>query len=139
MEILKWCGSNCVWVNLNPFAFYRPPNTSVDSIAEFRHLLSEIFYHNSDSPRIIVAGDLTFLMYDRKKLKVWGHINPSPVYGYEFNTLFVETMNDYGFEQFVDLPTRGNHILDLVIPPHPDMVSQVEVVPGISDHEAISV
>ena len=29
-------------------------------------------------------------------------------------------------------------ILDLVISTHPDMVSQVEVVPGISDHETIT-
>jgi len=117
-------------------SFYRPPNTSVDSITEFRHLLSEIFCHNSDSPRIIVAGD--FNLPDTQWEEGLGHINPSPVYGYELNALFVETMNDYGFEQLVDLPTRGNHILDLVISTHPDIVSQVEVVPGISDHKAIT-
>ena len=50
----------------------------------------------------------------------------------------METVNDYGFEQLVNLPTRGNHILDLVISTHPDMVSKVAVVPGISDHEAIT-
>ena len=67
-----------------------------------------------------------------------GHINPIPVYGHELNSLFVETMNDYGFEQLVNAPTRGNHILDLVLSTHPDMISQVEAVPGISDHEAIT-
>ena len=45
---------------------------------------------------------------------------------------------DYGFEQLVNLPTRGNHILDLVLSTHPDIISQVEVVPGISDHEAVT-
>ena len=40
-----------------------------------------------------------------------GHINPSPVYGYELDSLFVETMNDHGSEQLVNLPTRRNHII----------------------------
>ena len=75
---------------------------------------------------------LIFLTYDGKK--VWNTLT-SPVYGYELSALFVETID---FEQLVDLPTRGNHILDLVISTHPDMVSQVGVVPGISDHEVIA-
>ena len=32
---------------------------------------------------------------------------------------------------------KPHNLLNLVISAHPDMVSQVEVVPGISDHEAI--
>ena len=47
-------------------------------------------------------------------------------------------MNHYGFEQLVNLPTRENYILDLVLFTHPDMIAQVEVVPGISDHKAIT-
>ena len=113
-------------------SFYRPPNTSMDPIIEFKHLLSDIFTHNSESPRIILAGD--FNLPDIHLEEGLGHINLSPVYGHELNSLFVETMNDYGFEQLVNAPTRGNHILDLVLSTHPDMISQVEVVPGISDH-----
>ena len=37
-------------------SFYRPPNTSVDSITGFKHS-SNILTHNIDSPRIILAGD----------------------------------------------------------------------------------
>ena len=40
-----------------------------------------------------------------------GHTNLSPVYGHELDSLFVETMNDHGSEQPVNLPTRGNHII----------------------------
>ena len=57
-----------------------------------------------DSPRIIVAGD--FNLPDIQWEEGLGHINPSPVYEYELNALFVETMNDYDFEQLVDLPTE---------------------------------
>ena len=119
-------------------SFYRPPNTSMDPIIKLKHLLliSDIFTHNSESPRIILAGD--FNLPGIHWEEGLGHINPSPVYGHELNLLLVETMNDYGFEQLVNVVTRGNHILDLVLPTHPDMISQVEVVPGISDHEAIT-
>ena len=118
-------------------SFYRPPNTSVDLITKLKHFLSNILTHNSDSPRIILAGD--FNLPDIHWEEGLGHINPSPVYGYELNLLFTETsMNHYGFEQLVNLPTRENHILDLVSFTHPDMIAQVEVVPGISDYEAIT-
>ena len=70
-------------------SFYRPPNASLDS----------------DSPRIILAGDLDHPDIDWE-VGLW-HINPSPVYGYELNSLFVEAMHDNGFEQLVNLPTRG--------------------------------
>ena len=110
---------------------------SMDPIVEFKYLSSDIFTHNSNSPRIILAGD--FNLPDIYREEGLGHINPRPVYGYELNSLYVETMNDYGFEQVVNVPLRGNHILDLVLSTHPDMISQVEViVQGISDHEAIN-
>ena len=51
---------------------------------------------------------------------------------------FVEMMNDYGFEQFVTQPTREDHLLDLVLSTNPDIIENVQVVPGISDHEAIT-
>ena len=109
----------------------------MDPIIEFKYLSSDIFTHNSNAPRIILAGD--FNLPDIYWEEGLGHINPSPVYGYELNSLYVETMNDYGFEQVVNVPLRGNYILDLVLSTHPDMISQVEViVQGISDHEAIN-
>ena len=68
-----------VWVKLcldklkpiHVCSFYRPPNTSMDPIIEFKHLLSDIFTHNSESPRIILAGDFNLPdIYIRRK--DWG-------------------------------------------------------------------
>ena len=36
--------------------------------------------------------------------------------------------NDYGLEQLVTQHTRENHILDLVLFTHPDMLHDLEVV-----------
>ena len=47
-------------------------------------------------------------------------------------------MNNYGFEQLVTQPTREVHLLDLVLSAHPDIIETVQVVPGISNHEAIT-
>ena len=44
-------------------------------------------------------------------------------------------MNNNGFEQFVNQPTREDHILD---PTHTDIIENVKVVLGISDHEAVT-
>ena len=109
------CGSNYAFKPIDVCSFYRPPNTCMDPIIEFKCLLNDIFTHNSDSARIILAGN--FNLPDIHWEEGLGHFNPSPVlavYGHELNSLFVGTMNDYDFEQLVNAPTRENHILDLV-------------------------
>ena len=50
---------------------------------------------------------------------------------------FVDTINDHGLEQLISVPTRGNNILDLILCSHPSLISNVEITPGISDHDAI--
>ena len=76
---------------MNPVRKSNPLN----KVGQLKHVLSNILTHNSDSPRIILAGDFNLPNIH------WGeglrHINPSPVYGYEHNSLFAETMNHYGF------------------------------------------
>ena len=64
-------------------------------------------------------------------------IAPSPTYGRELNDLFLDLINDANLEQMVQQPTRQKNILDLVLSSHPDMISNVDVVPGMSDHEII--
>jgi len=42
------------------------------------------------------------------------------------------------FEQLVTQPTREGHLLDLVLSTDPSIIENVQVVPGISDHETIT-
>ena len=50
--------------------------------------------------------------------------------------MFIDVINDAGLEQFVQFPTRQNSVLDLVFSSHP-RISDLDIVPGISDHDAI--
>ena len=61
-----------------------------------------------------------------------------PTYDSEVNHLFTEVINDSGLEQLVTQTIRSNHILDLVFTMHPDFISDTNVVPGISVHEAVT-
>ena len=45
----------------------------------------------------------------------------------------------HGFTQMNLPPTRHNHILDIFLTTHPALISDVKVIPGISDHEAVCV
>ena len=64
-------------------------------------------YEGSVSPVIIFAGDIN--LPDLKFEDGVGYVNCNPTYGYETNSLFVEMMNNYGFEQFVTQPTWEGH------------------------------
>jgi len=37
------------------------------------------------------------------------------------------------------LPTRNNNILDIFLTNHPALVSDIKVIPGIIDHEAVCI
>ena len=66
----------------------------------------------------------------------YGLLNPNPTNGSELNNVFLETMNDASLEQYVTEPTRQNNILDLVLSSN-NNIHNLNVVPGISDHDAI--
>jgi len=64
-------------------------------------------------------------------------IDPNPAYGTGINQLFVDSINDYGLEQFINTPTRGNNILGLLFCSHSNLISNIKIAPSISDHDVI--
>ena len=48
---------------------------------------------------------------------------------------FGDILDDNNLTQVVELPTRNQNILDLVITNNPNSVKNVSVIPGISDHD----
>ena len=116
-------------------SLYQPPDSLPEPLFELNDILATIL-ESSVSPVILMAGD--FNLPDLKFEDGIGYVNRNPTYGYETNSVFVEMMNNYGFEQFVTQPTRENHLLDLVLSTNPDIIENVQVVLGISDHEAIT-
>ena len=64
-------------------------------------------------------------------------INSSLAYGLQTNQMFLDSINDNGLEQLVLEPTRGKNVLDLIFCSHPHIISDINIIPGMSDHEAI--
>jgi len=117
-------------------SFYRPPDTSLSPIIELNNCLLQL--HTSDPenfPHLLIAGDFNFP--DISWCNGYAQIDPNPAYGTGINQLFVDSINDYGLEQFINIPTRGNNILDLLLCSHPNLISNIKIAPGISDHDAI--
>ena len=48
---------------------------------------------------------------------------------------FGDLLDDKGMTQLINEPTRNTNILDLVLINNPTLVSEVTVIPGISDHD----
>ena len=48
---------------------------------------------------------------------------------------FGSMLDDHGFTQVVKEPTRGDNTLDLFLVSNPTLVTDVSVIPGISDHD----
>lgn len=50
-----------------------------------------------------------------------------------------ETFNDTNLTQMVNLPTKGNNILNLFLTTNPTLENQVNILLGISDHNIVEV
>ena len=66
-------------------------------------------------------------------------IKTKPQYGKFINQTLLDMGNDNMLSQLQRIPTRGDNILDLVYTTLPDQVQSIETVPGISDHDAVTV
>ena len=93
-------------------SFYHPPSLSNDPIAQLGSSLN-IIRRFTSLPNNIVMGD--FNLPSINWLDRYGQIIPNPNYGVGLNNLLLDLINDIGFNQFVDTPTRNNNILDLVL------------------------
>ena len=47
--------------------------------------------------------------------------------------------HEYGLSQLVKVPIRQDHILDLFFTSHPQQVEKIDVLPGLSDHDIVSI
>ena len=86
-------------------------------------------------PMVLVGGDFNFP--DIAWMDGYGTIRPNPAYGFEINNLFLSTIGDNNLEQLVHKPTRNKNILNLIFSSYPALVSDLSVISGISDHDAV--
>ena len=123
-----------VWVELctkrGPLflgVFYRPPKSDVTTLQELNNSLQLI----PASSNIVLFGDFNAPHID------WSSV--SPVISTPINTQLCSIVSDNFLTQFVFVPTRQNHILDLVFSNQPHLLSDVEVVDNLpnTDHSAL--
>lgn len=103
--------------------FYRPPNSSEEPICKLADALSVI------PDGSILGGD--FILPDFDWTAGNSTNNTSQLY-----CKFKEVVSTFGFNQYILEPTRQNAILDLILC-NDTNISNVSVIPGISDHKAV--
>jgi len=85
---------------------YRPPYSDVHAQSTMTDILSCLEELTAVSYPTIIAGDFNLHNID------WSHLSgPNDM----FCTSFIDFVNDAGLTQFVTAPTRGDHVLDILL------------------------
>ena len=66
-------------------------------------------------------------------------IKASPNYSKEVNETIINLVNEHNLQQCNNIPPRGNNILDLVFTTNNNLIDNITVEDGISDHQAVIV
>ena len=117
-------------------AFYRPPKSPVTNLEHLTTFLADIQTKFKNAV-VIVAGDFNLADID------WSDriVKPYAIEPLKCAAL-LDLCNEFFFDQMVTEPTRisgvTKNILDLVLTSHPNFIDQCKVVPGVSDHEAVT-
>ena len=114
-------------------AFYRPHSSDLSSLEQLNDSLNKLMNLTRD-PTIWLSGD-----FNAPDIS-WQV--PSVLPGSSnFNThqLLIDISQHHGLSQMVIEPTRLNNTLDLFFTNLPTLIQEVEVVPGLSDHDAVTV
>lgn len=111
-------------------AYYRPNVSDEEGLRLFSNSISRATAISN--AHVLIGGDMNFPGWDWRTMS----LKPNAVHPRLHND-FVDILSDNGLEQLVLSPTRRNNILDLMITNCPQLISRVEVIPGLSDHDAV--
>ena len=130
MGKLQMVGSPALYIG----SFYRHTNSDVNSLIALRENMAAIM-SGDRLPNLVLAEDFNLPSIDWKN----GTIKSPAQYGVEVNQTCLDISRDLFLNQTVHEPTRLNNTLDLIFTTNPDLVNNVQVKPGISDHDSVSV
>ena len=114
-------------------AYYRPHESDEHSLLELRKSLEKVRAH---SGTILLIGDLNLPKLDWKTDAPT--ILPSCQHKGQYE-YFLEIVEDFNLTQLVKDPTRFDNILDLFLTTNETLVDKVSILPGLSDHNIVSV
>ena len=115
---------------------YQPPDGNVHPITQLSESLHKLCSNQVIPPTILLAKD--FNLPGIQWTEGCGQVSVNPHYDLEVNHSLVDTINDNNLEQLVGEPTRGGNTLDLLFSSHPGFISNIRIIPEISDHLAVA-
>ena len=110
--------------------YYRPTDNNASNVYELGNSLDKISKRGSSLPNIFVTGDFNVPDIDWQTTRN----KPNPQYGLEVNNSMCDILTENDLTQCNDKPTRENNILDLVCSTNPDLITNLQIYPGMSDH-----
>jgi hypothetical protein len=117
--------------------FYRPTNDDPKALTELDEALKKLTSKNN-LPNIILGGDFNTPHINWETNTIVNGQN-KPQYGKKLNQTLLDLVNDNMLAQKQHKPTRGENILDLCFTTIPDQIKNIDTVPGMSDHDAVTV
>ena len=111
---------------------YHPP---YNDYAYMENLTDSINYivNNYKNSTIWFGGDLNLPNINWVDNTITGTNYP-----FTLCNIFLDLVTSHGFSQMNLQPTRYNHILDIFLTNRPALVSDIKVIPGISDHDSFT-
>ena len=114
-------------------SYYRPPNDHTASLEALHESLS-ILYRSCKTPAsVILAGDFNLPDFN------WVNMCSTNSQTAAKHNKLIEIIGEFGLTNMVNEPTRldSGNILDLVLTSNSSLISTINTVTGMSDHEAI--
>jgi hypothetical protein len=136
---LKELDASCevVWIKFNKSkplyigSFYRTPSKDdPDVINKLHESILKLTCKHTVLPNIILTGDVNVpdIIWDNMSIR------NNPNYSLQLNNTMIDFVNANYLSQLTDQPTRNDNILDLTLTTNPDIISGMEILPGMSDH-----
>ncbi|CAG2243527.1 unnamed protein product [Mytilus edulis] len=111
-------------------SFYHPKTSDETSLKNFDFMIRKATQIKNST--LIIGGDFNLPGWD------WNNKSLKPNTSYpHLHYFFGNSLDDTCLTQIVDVPTRKDNILDLIITNLPNQVQRVEVIPGLSDHDIV--
>jgi len=114
-------------------AYYKPHIDDQHSIDELSLSLQKLNETTKDA-KVWLIGDFNAPCIDWESMSLF--TNRTHV---ATHYALIDVMLEYGLEQIVDQPTRHQNILDLFFLNHPNDEYTVNILPGLGDHDIVSV
>ena len=125
--------ANCKTLFLS--SYYRPPNSSSDSLDRLSESIRRVFAKVPNHPNINIGGDFNLGDID------WDTAVPTPNNSSTASRhqKFLQVVDDYSLSQHVKAPTRpiSGKVLDWLLTTYPNAISGTSNVTGLSDHLAV--